>query len=223
MTFGPRVEFSGRKEIADGRRAASGTREKGGRSDEQTEYDSTWPAPPVIGLAGAAPSPRTRRWPSWSRVSTTRSSSRSISAARSGTARTPPGATSASTPARPPAPTRPARCRSSRICSTARRQGDRDLAVQRAADGQAAQGEGAEDPGHDDRRRSQQGRRGPAQDLSRHRQLSDGREVRRAPEEAEAGGRHGLPAARQRRRRQHQRSAPPGRATRCRARRASSG
>ena len=33
-------------------------------------------------------------------------------------------------------------------------EGDRDLALQRAADGQAAEGEGAGDPGHDHRRRS---------------------------------------------------------------------
>ena len=45
-----------------------------------------------------------------------------------------------------------------------------------------------------------------AQDLSRDRQLSDGREVRRVPEEVQAQGRHHLPAAGQRGRRQHQRS-----------------
>ena len=42
--------------------------------------------------------------------------SRSASAARSGTPRTRARATPASTPARPPAPTRPARCRSSTTC-----------------------------------------------------------------------------------------------------------
>ena len=53
-------------------------------------------------------------------------------------AENPDADTPASTPALPPAPTRPARCRSSTICSTGRRR-DRHLAVERAGHGQPAQ------------------------------------------------------------------------------------
>ena len=56
----------------------------------------------------------------------------------------------------------------------ARHRGDGDLAVQRAADRQTHQGGQSEDPGHDRRRRPQEGRCGATQDLSRHRQLPDG-------------------------------------------------
>jgi ribose transport system substrate-binding protein len=82
--------------------------------------------------------------------------------------------------------------------------GHRDLALQRAGHGQHAQGQGAEDADHDDRRRP--GRRRPraAQDLPRHQQLRHGRADGQAPEGAQGQGRHRVPAARQRRGRQHQ-------------------
>ena len=82
----------------------------------------------------------------------------------------------------------------------------RDLAVERAGDGQHAQGQGAEDADHDDRRRPRRGRPLAAQDLPRHQQLRHGRADGQAPEGPQAQGRHGLHAARQRRGRQHQRA-----------------
>ena len=82
---------------------------------------------------------------------------------------------------------------------------DRDLALERAADRQPSAPAPAGHPGDDHRRRSARAGPRPAPDLSRHRQLPDGRADGRAPAAAEAGRRHGLPAARQRRGRQHQR------------------
>ena len=72
----------------------------------------------------------------------------------------------------------------------------------------------SDDPDHDDRRRPHEGRFGAAQDLSRHRQLPDGLQARRVPEEGQAERRHDLHHRRQRRRRQHPAPRARARATR---------
>ena len=86
------------------------------------------------------------------------------------------------------------------------RGGHRDLAVQRPGHGQPDPAACSDHPGDDDRRRFRRGGPVAAHDLPRHRQLPDGRQDGRARQAAEAGRRHRLPAARQRRGGQHQRA-----------------